>query len=61
MQTMKSMVVVMLLVAGGLLSAELQADEVETIFPGKAWAKMAPAEVGLDARKLQEFSRFVEA
>ncbi|MCH7686626.1 MAG: hypothetical protein IH899_08100, partial [Planctomycetes bacterium] len=59
MQTMKSMVAVLMLVAGGLLSAELRADEVDAVFPGKAWAKRAPAEVGLDARTLQEFSRFV--
>ncbi len=49
----------MLLVVGGVFSAGLRADEVKAVFPGQAWAKKSPAEVGLDARKLKEFSRFV--
>ena len=59
MQTMNSIVAVLLLVAGGVFSAGLRADEAEAVFPGKAWAKRAPAEVGLETRKLKEFSQFV--
>ena len=59
MQTMTSMVAVMLLVVGGVYSAGLRADDSEAVFPGKAWAKKTPAEVGLDARKLKQFSQFV--
>ena len=37
----------------------LHADEVKTVFPDKDWQRKAPAEVGLDAKKLAEFSKFV--
>lgn len=43
----------------GLLLADGRAAEVERVFPGKAWANVAPAEVGLDGEKLREFSQFV--
>ena len=59
MQRMNRTVAVALLMAGGLISAGARAEEVEAVFPGKAWTKRTPAEVGLDARKLREFSRFV--
>jgi hypothetical protein len=59
MQTMKSMVPITLLVVGGLLATVVRADEIEAVFPGKEWAKRTPTEVGLNPRKLQEFSRFV--
>ena len=64
MQTMKSLVAVsllalLLLAVGGLLSVELRAADTETVFPGKAWATKTPAEVGLDVDKLKEFSQFV--
>jgi hypothetical protein len=59
MQTMEFMVAITLLVVGGVLSTGVRADEIEAVFPGKEWAKRTPAEVGLDAQELEEFSRFV--
>ncbi len=53
------MVAAALLFVSGLLSSELRADDAEAVFPGKAWLKRTPAQAGLDARRLQEFSRFV--
>lgn len=53
------MVAITLLFVGGVFSTGVRADEIEAVFPGKEWAKKTPAEVGLDAQKVKEFSRFV--
>ena len=55
---MKSIVAAVLLILSGL-PVPARADDVEAVFPGKDWAKKTPGEVGLDARKLEQFSRFV--
>jgi hypothetical protein len=59
MQRMNRTAAMVLLAAGALISPGARAAEVEAVYPGKTWAKKAAAEVGLDARKLSEFSRFV--
>ncbi len=51
--------VAMALVVAGLILAESRAEQPEPVFPGKTWAKRAPAEAGLEVQKLKEFSRFV--
>jgi len=33
--------------------------EIASVYPGKEWAKKRPAEVGLDAAKLRQFSKYV--
>lgn len=48
-----------LIVSVALLLNVASAAAAETVYPGKDWAKKTPAEVGMDAAKLREFSRFV--
>ncbi len=48
-----------LLVLSGLSHAPIRADDLEAVFPGKAWAKKMPSQVGLDGDKLEQFSHFV--
>jgi CubicO group peptidase (beta-lactamase class C family) len=48
-----------LLVTCGWLAAALRAEEIEAVYPGKQWETRTPAQVGLDASKLREFSRFI--
>jgi CubicO group peptidase (beta-lactamase class C family) len=45
--------------AMGLMSGDLRCQDTEPVFPGKIWARKMPADVGLDAAKLAEFSKFV--
>ncbi len=59
MQTLKPIVALLLCVMGAFHSVELRAADGNAVFPGKAWAKKTPAEVGLNIKDLQEFSRFV--
>ena len=59
MPIIRTTVAAALLVVSGLLHSPLQADDPKAVFPGKAWAKKTPAEVGLDAEKLKRFSQFV--
>jgi hypothetical protein len=46
-------VIAVLLACGGIVLA----GESEKVFPGESWVVKTPAEVGLDAAKLQEFAR----
>ncbi len=56
MHTMKWLLAVLL---APVLCIAAPAAEVEGVFPGTQWETRTPAEVGLDAGKLDEFRRFV--
>lgn len=58
MSSMKWPVIIAAIVSGVLLSGQLHAEEVEPVTPGASWQKKAPKDVGLDAKKLADFSRF---
>ena len=59
MHWMRLLAMVLTFVVDGWLVTELRAEEVEAATPGTSWDKKAPGDMGLDAAKLAEFSRFV--
>ncbi len=49
----------LLLIAALTILSSSAGNTAESVWPGKTWATKTPAEVGMDAEGLKEFSRFV--